>query len=91
MNLQLDVRVSCSTKLEELSSCTFAFSNPVAKHNKLGVGIETGIKVWENMDSHLYEDFLITLAVNSGRTGLNFKCKCTEGHTNVATVEIVRV
>ena len=66
---------------------TIAFSNPVVGVNKLSVG--TNCKgVWDDMDNHDYNPFVVQITVNSMR--LNFNCKCTGSTTNTATVDISR-
>ena len=68
------------------TAVTFAFSNPPLVWNKLGVGIG-GMSVWEDMDNHDYQSFVVSIPVASGKK-LQFDCKCTPGLNNDATVEI---
>jgi len=65
---------------------TIAFSNPVAGHNKLGVGTD-GKSVWDNMDYHDYKDFVVSFQA----AGVNYyaNCRCTGGDVNTATVLII--
>lgn len=64
---------------------TIAFSNPSVGSNKLGVGTD-GKGVWDDMDNHDYDPFVVQITVGDVR--LNFNCKCTGGSTNTATVDI---
>ena len=68
------------------TSVTFGFSNPSVGTNKLGVGI-SGRRVWENMESHGYSPFDVSLSI--GGRAVTCHCRCSGGETNVATVEIV--
>ena len=64
---------------------TFGFSNPSAGSNKLGVGT-TGRSVWDDMESHDYQLFSVTIVVSG--VSLKCDCECTGGTTNLATVKI---
>ena len=64
---------------------TIAFSNPSVGTNKLGVGT-TGKDVWDDMDNHSYQPFVIKITI-AGKE-LNFNCQCTGGSTNSAEVSI---
>ena len=66
---------------------TFAFSNPLAGDNKLGVGTG-GKNVWDYMCSHDYEEFTVNVDASNRRAKLQFDCRCTVGTTNVCTVNI---
>ena len=66
---------------------TIAFSNPSVGFNKLGVGTG-GKSVWEWMSSHDYNNFTVNVDASNERAKLQFDCKCTEGTTNVCTVNI---
>lgn len=67
---------------------TFAFSNPSVVTNKLGVGT-TGILVWDEMDNHNYQPFVVNIVVSD--VTLKCDCQCTGDTTNLATVNISRV
>ena len=67
---------------------TFAFSNPLVVTNKLGVGT-TGILVWDEMDNHNYQPFVVNIVVSD--VTLKCDCQCTGDTTNLATVNISRV
>lgn len=66
---------------------TIAFSNPLVGCNKLGVGAD-GQNVWELMDNHGYQPFVIYLVL-ADNTTLTFKCQCTGGEINSCEVKIV--
>ena len=66
---------------------TIAFSNPSVGSNKLGVGTG-GKQVWDNMESHDYQEFTVDIDASNGKTILHFDCKCTGGTTNTCTVKI---
>ena len=69
------------------TNITIAFSNPFAGYNKLGVGTG-GKKVWDEMCSHDYDEFTVTVDASDKKTRLKFDCKCTGGSTNRCTVNI---
>ena len=66
---------------------TIAFSNPNVFTNKLGVGI-TGPKVWDDMENHGNNEFVEQISV--GDVVLYFRCQCTSGKMNTATVDILK-
>lgn len=68
------------------TTVTFAFSNPNIVRNKPGVGTG-GTSVWDDMDNHDYDSFVVSIRVASGKK-LDFECKCTGSTTNFATVYI---
>lgn len=68
---------------------TIAFSNPDIGSNKLGVGTG-GKKVWDEMESHDYEDFTQTIVCDNGMILLCY-CKCTGGTTNTCTINLTRI
>ena len=69
------------------TNITIAFSNPTIGRNKLGVGTG-GMKVWEEMSSHDYNEFTVNVDASNERAKLQFDCKCTDGTTNTCTVNI---
>lgn len=66
-------------------SITFAFSNPDMGKNKVGVGTG-GKSVWDNMDSHDYNQFTEKFTVTN--VALTAVCSCTGGDTNMAKVTL---
>lgn len=78
----------CSGYVEYYMSSTpvtIAFSNPSVGTNKLGVGIG-GKSVWDGMDDHNYNPFVVQLTIAD--KVVHFNCICTGGSTNSAGVTI---
>ena len=63
-----------------------AFSNPSVGTNKLNVGGGNGKKVWDDMENHDYNPFVIEINITDQI--VYFNCKCTGGDTNDATIAI---
>ncbi|MCU7878365.1 MAG: hypothetical protein KZQ84_16475 [Candidatus Thiodiazotropha sp. (ex Lucinoma borealis)] len=77
----------------EMEVC-IAFSNPVAGHNKLDIGvIDSGYalkeekNLWDNMDYHDYQSFDRDLDI-PGLAKVTAHCRCTGGGTNNATITL---
>jgi hypothetical protein len=68
------------------TTVTFSFSNPLVGSNKLGVGTGSGGNVWDAMDGHNYDPFVVKLTINN--VALNFNCQCSGSTTNTADVSI---
>ncbi|KXJ27441.1 hypothetical protein AC249_AIPGENE2602 [Exaiptasia diaphana] len=64
---------------------TIGFSNPSVGNNKLGVGT-TGHKVWDDMSSNDYKPFSVNIDSGNGNAKIQFDCQCTNGDSNICTV-----
>lgn len=67
---------------------TFGFSNPSVGNNKLGIGTAGGQKVWDDMSSNDYKPFTVTIDTCNGNSKVQFECQCTNGQTNICTVNV---